>query len=192
MPACPSPACPQKLQSWEWELDKDPRFSLPFLYSLSSSLSTVNLKGFAWNKRCHHGHGFWCFWEKSSALGWVLPERSPSLWSHSIWSSTLSSKWLNTFYHSIFFVTCRLCHGCYAVDTFLCNWINQQIRIDLCVLFKHTHIPSSSSKSRTLVFFLATHRHTINNNRCSVLCSQTHTTNNNRTSMFYSHAHHKK
>ena len=115
------------------------------------------------------------FWEKSSALGWVLPERSPSLWSHSIWSSTLSSKWLNTFYHSIFFVTCRLCHGCYAVDTFLCNWINQQIRIDLCVLFKHTHIPSSSSRSRTLVFFLATHRHTINNNRCRVLCSHTHT-----------------
>ena len=34
----------------------------------------------------------------------------------------------------------QLCHGCWAIDTFLCNWINQQIETGFVSSFyTHTH-----------------------------------------------------
>ena len=74
------------------------------------------------------------------------------LWSHSI-LSLLSSKWLKTFLSFHFFVTCQLCHGCYAINTFLCNLlINQQINKseqDLSVMYAYsTHLSPPPPKRK--------------------------------------------
>ena len=44
----------------------------------------------------------------------------------------------------------QLCHGCWAIDTFLCNWINQQIETGFVSSFyTHTHSLSLSLWSTT-------------------------------------------